>query len=103
MRKLNALGTLIGGYLNEEWYLEYGDPWVAIERFVLWEPDYAPFIRADIEALTSQCVTDQDLETELDRFGLGYAATTAGWKSYGAWLLAVADRVDELLHKSPAA
>jgi hypothetical protein len=103
MRELNALGTLIGGYLHEDWYLEYGDPWVAIERFVLWEPDYAPFVRADVDKLVARCRTDEEVVQVMDEFGLGYDATSAGWASYGTWLLAVADRVDQLLHTSPAA
>jgi hypothetical protein len=103
MRELDALGTLIGGYLNEDWYIDYGDPWAAVERFVLWEPDYAPSVRADVDKLMAQCGTDAEVERVMDKFGLGYAATTAGWASYGTWLIAVADRVDELLHKSPAA
>jgi len=35
--------------------------------------------------------------------GLNYLPTADGWKSYGEWLLAVADRVDELLHTTPTA
>lgn len=103
MREFNSLGTLIGGYLNEDWYMEYGNPWSAIERFVLWEPDNAPHIRSDVDAVISQCGSDQDVEKVLDGFGLGYAATDVGWDSYGNWLLAVAERVEELLRKSPAA
>jgi hypothetical protein len=103
MREFDSLGTLIGGYLNEDWYMEYGDPWSAIERFVLWEPDYAPLIRSEVNAVISQSASDHDVEKVLDGFGLGYAATSAGWDTYGNWLLAVADRVEELLHKEPAA
>ena len=103
MRELNALGTLIGGYLNEDWYIEYGDPWVAIERFVLWEPNYAPALRADVDKFVAQFGADEEAEPMMDKFGLGYDAIRAGWPSYGAWLLAVAERVDQLLHTSPAA
>ena len=103
MTDLKALGTLIGGYLNEDWPDEYGDPWLAVDRFVLWEPDYAPLVRADVEQLVAACGSDDEIEKIMDRFGLGYAATTDGWSSYRAWLLAVADRVEEILRKSPAA
>jgi|SRR4051812_10990356 len=103
MTDLKALSTLIGGYLNQDWPEEYSDPWAAVERFVQWEPDYAPHLRADIAWLMTRCASDQDLENVMDKWALGYAATNDGWDSYGAWLLAVADRVDELLHKSPAA
>ncbi len=103
MRELKALRTLIGGYLNEDWPEEYGDPWAAIERFVLWEPDFAPFVQADVSRLIAQCQSDSEVEETLGKFGLGYAATNAGWDTYGDWLLAVAGRVEELLRKSPAA
>lgn len=103
MKDLKALSTLIGGYVNQDWPEEYDDPWAAVERFVQWEPDYAPHLRADIAWLTAQYPSDQDVETVLDRMALGYAATNDGWSSYREWLLAVADRVDELLHTSPAA
>lgn len=103
MSDLEALDTLIGGYLNEDWYLEYGDPWLAIERFVLWEPDYAPSVRADVVTVLDQCRSDAELEIIMDKLGLGYAVTTAGWESYRAWLLAVADRVDAILRKSSVA
>lgn len=103
MTDFKALGTLIGGYLNEDWPEEFSDPWAAVERFVLWEPEYAPWVSSDIRALTSQIQSDQEVSRQLAKFGLGYAATNDGWKSYSQWLLAVADRVDELLHTSPAA
>lgn len=103
MREFDGLGALIGGYLNEDWYLEYGDPWVAIERFVLWEPDYAPRVRTDVDKLIAQDRSDEEVEQMMDKFGLGYDAVGAGWSSYRTWLLAVADRVDQILHTSPAA
>lgn len=94
---------LLGAYLNEDWYIDYGDPWKAVEAFVREEPDFAPSLRADIALAVAEAASDQELENRLDKFGLGYAATTAGWDSYGAWLLAVADRVDGLLHSPPTA
>lgn len=103
MNDLEALHQLLGGYLNEDWYLEYGEPWVAVEAFVREEPDFAPSLRADIDLVVAEAASDQELETRLGRLGLGYAATTAGWSSYRVWLLALADRVDQLLHTSPAA
>ncbi|HEY0166380.1 MAG TPA: contact-dependent growth inhibition system immunity protein [Jatrophihabitans sp.] len=103
MSNLESLNQLLGCYLNEDWYLEYGDPWKAVEAFVREEPDDAPALRADIDLAVAEAGSDQELERRLDRLGLGYAATTAGWETYGAWLRAVADRVDQLLHTSPAA
>jgi len=103
MSDLESLDQLLSGYLNEDWYLEYGDPWVAVEAFVREEPDYAPSLRTDVQRAMAAADSDLELERCLDSLGLGYAATTAGWDTYRNWLVAVADRVEELLHKSPAA
>jgi hypothetical protein len=103
MNDLEPLDTLIGGYLNQDWPEEYGDPWLAVEAFVRYEPEYASLLRADVESLIAQCHSDRELERRLDKFALGYAATNGGWSSYSTWLQAVADRVDELLRTSPAA
>jgi hypothetical protein len=103
MSDLPALHQLVGAYLNEDWYLEYGDPWVAVEAFVRDEPEYAPAVGADIHRAVAESTTAEELEHIMDKFGLGYDAIGAGWPSYDAWLLAVADRVDELLRTSPAA
>jgi contact-dependent growth inhibition (CDI) system CdiI-like immunity protein len=103
MSNLEALRQLVGAYLNEDWYLIYQEPWVAVAAFVRDEPEDAPLVSADIRRAVAESNSDSDLEDLLDKFGLGYDAVSAGWQSYQAWLLAVADRVDELLHKSPAA
>jgi hypothetical protein len=103
MSDLEALHHLVGAYLNEDWYLEYGDPWVAVEAFTRDEPEYAPGVSVDIHRAVAESSSDEELENRLDNFGLSFDAAGAGWPSYGAWLLAVADRVDELLRTFPAA
>jgi hypothetical protein len=103
MSELDALGVLIGGYLDQNWLAEYGDPWAAVEAFVRWEPDSAPFLHADVETLLEHARSDREVEQSLARFGLGFAAIDAGWSGYGTWLRAVAERVDQILRKSPAA
>jgi hypothetical protein len=103
MSDFEALDNLIGAYLYEDWYFDYGDPWVAVEAFTRDEPGYAPAVNADIRRAVALSKTDAELEDFLDKLGLGYDAVSAGWKSYGEWLLAVADRIDQLLHRSPAA
>jgi hypothetical protein len=103
MSELEALSILIGGYLDQNWLDEYGDLWVAVEAFVRWEPELAPLVHTDIEMLVEHAESDREVERRLATFGLGFAPTNAGWSSYGAWLRAVAERVDQILHKSPAA
>jgi len=103
MNGLNALHHLMAAYLNEDWYYDYGEPWAAVEAFVQDEPEHAPALPADIRRLLAESDSESDIEQQLDTFGLGYAATTAGWQSYREWLFAVANRVEELLHTTPAA
>jgi hypothetical protein len=103
MSDLKALGTLIGGYLNEDWPEDYGDPWAAVEAFVRYEPGYAPAVRSDVEQLVAEQISDREVEKRLAKFGLGYRPSVDGSIMYRTWLLDVADRVDELLHRSPAA
>ena len=102
MSDLKALSTLVGGYLNEEWPEDYGDPGAAIEAFVRHEPDCAPSLRSDIEELVAEQISDQEVEKQLGKFGLGYRPSVDGSIRYRTWLLAVADRVEEILRKSPA-
>lgn len=103
MSELQALGVLIGGYLDQNWLDEYGDSWAAVEAFVRWEPDFAPLLHADVKTLLEHVHSDSEVEQRLAKFGLGFAATNVGWSSYSAWLQAVAERVAELLRRSPAA
>ncbi len=101
MTEFHSLNTFLGGYLNEDCFDEYGTPWRAVEAFVRHEPEYAPLLRSEIVAFTSPITSEAALKHCLIRMGLGYAAEADGWGSYREWLLAVADRVDELLRGQP--
>jgi len=100
---LNALHHLSDAYLHEDFADLYGSAWGAVDTYARNEPEYAPELRRDITQLLSSCKTEAALEGALTRLDLGYLPTGDGWADHRTWLLAVADRVEEILHKSPAA
>lgn len=103
MKSWDALETLLAGYLNEDFADFYGNAWGAVDTFARNQPDYAPELRREITDVLSAYPSEADLERALDKLGLGYLISYDGWSSHRTWLLAVADRVEEILHKSPAA
>ena len=56
-----------------------------------------------MKQVLSRCHSEQEVVQTLRQLGIVYYPPGDGWVSYRAWLLAVAARVDENLHKSPAA
>jgi hypothetical protein len=101
--EFEALDTLLGGYLHEDWADDYADPWQAVDEFTNSEPDHAPVIRTDVNEVLRRCRSESELTLQLRKLGLAYYPASDGWASKRAWLLAVAERVEETLRKSPAA
>jgi hypothetical protein len=98
-----ALEQFLGGYLNEDWPEAYADPWLAVDDFVRSQHSFAVRLRTDIDDLIRYCPSEDGLQARLIRLGLGYRIHVDEWASHRQWLLAVADHVDEILRKSPAA
>jgi hypothetical protein len=103
MNQYPALEQLLGGHLHEDWADDYADVWQAIDAFVARQPSYAPAAPGEIAQLLDECGSDGVLEQRLEDLGLVYYPPGLGWKSYRTWLLAVSDRLEEALRKSPAA
>ena len=99
-----ALKHLLGAYLHADWRMDYPDSLAAVTDFARSEADSAPNLREEITTLLAEVPNEAELReyllTELDTW---YLPDADGWSSNRAWLLAVADRVDEVLRKSPAA
>ena len=95
--------SLLAGYLHEDYVDLHGSAWGAVDDFARGQTEHAPQLRLEISDLLSTCQSESDLEGALVDLGLDYLPTADGWDSYRAWLLAVADRVDQILHTSPAA
>lgn len=102
MIELESSDNLLAGYLSEDWDNDYSDPWAAVEDFVRSEPLHAPLVRRDIATLLQQTGSDADLHSRLRVLGLGYQPLNDEFNTYRQWLLAVADRVDQLLGQHPA-
>ncbi len=67
------------------------------------EPGHAPALRAEIDKVLRESSSESVLEQRLVRLGLGYLPAADGWSTHRQWLIAVADRVDDVRRKSPAA
>jgi len=52
--------------------------------------------------LLAECDSEEALEQALTDLGMDYYPLGDGWNSYRAFTLAVAARLDETLHTSPA-
>jgi hypothetical protein len=103
MKSWDSLKNLLGGYLHEDFADLHGSAWGAVDDFAHDELDFAPHLRREITDLLSAYQSESDLEGALVHLGLNYLPTADGWDSHRTWLLAVGDRVDEILHSSPAA
>jgi CdiI immunity protein len=103
MKSWEALECLLGGYFHEDFIDLYGSAWGAVDSYAQGQPDYAPQLRREITELLSTCKSEAELDSALVDLGTCYLPEADGWVSYRAWLLAVADRVDEILHRSPVA
>ena len=103
MTEYEALEQLLGGYLNEDWTDDYADPWQAVDDFARSEHSDAQSLRREIKRVIQQFPSEDALYAHLLGLGLGYRIRFNGWTSHRDWLLAVADRVEEVLRKSPAA
>jgi CdiI immunity protein len=103
MKSWDALETLLGDYLHEDYAYCHGTAWGAVDTFAQEERHYASQLRIEITDILTACQSEPELERAVARLGLNYLPSADGWTSYRAWLLAVADRVDDILRKSPAA
>jgi hypothetical protein len=103
MKSWDALQTLLGGYLHEDFADVHGSAWGAVAEFAREEPDYAPQLCREITELLSACTSEAELDSALVELGTCYLPAGDGWDSDRTWLLAVADRVEQILHKTPAA
>jgi hypothetical protein len=101
MKQLPALELLLVAYLHEDWADDYPDIWHAVDDFSEGEPR-AAHIRADVNQILTECQSEKEIQQTLRALGISYYPPGDGWESYRSWLLAVAARVEQNLHKSPA-
>jgi hypothetical protein len=98
-----SLYILFGVYLNEDWPVFYGEPWNAIEAFARREPEHAPRLRTEVERVLETIASEEQVrDFVLDDLECNYLPELDGW-TYRDWLLALADRVDEVRHELGAA
>jgi CdiI immunity protein len=103
MNEFPALEQLFAGHLHEDWADDYADFLHAVDAFVDHQPSYATAAPGELAELLAECDSEAALEQSLVELGMDYYPPGEGWVTYRAWLLVVAARLDEALHKSPAA
>ncbi len=91
----------LASYLHEDWADDYPTSWDAIDDFATGEPLHASLLRHEVELAIDKFPADTALAQRLFDLGLRYCPSADGWPTYREWLLAVADRVDELLRGQP--
>ncbi len=103
MKSSDALATLLAGYLHEDFVDLHGSAWGAVDHYARVQSEFAPQLRQEIDDLLTSYDSESSLQAAVAALGLDYLPEADGWESYRTWLLAVADRVDAILRKSPAA
>jgi hypothetical protein len=94
-----GLELFLGGYLHQDWFDDYhGDVWGAVEDFARSEPEDAPLIGTEIEALLASGMSEHQLRTLIvDELDGQYWLEDDDPETYRAWLTEVAARVDQIL------
>jgi hypothetical protein len=103
MNGFPALEQLFAGHLHEDWADDYVDYLHAVDAFVAGQPSYAAAAPDELAQLLAECDSEAALEQALVDLGMDYYPAGDGWTSYRSWTLTVAARLDEALHRSPAA
>jgi len=85
-RPISPLGQFFGGYLDQDWILEFPDPWSAVEAYVANEPaDSRLGARYELSALLALPLNEAELSRTTDRLGLNYRPSVER-TTYRAWL-----------------
>ncbi len=93
-----ALYTLAQIYFSEDWPDFYNDdPLCAVEAFVKGHPGLSDQLPSEVEALVESEVSEAELGDLFRRIELLYDPPVLDHLSYRDWLLAVAERVREVL------
>jgi len=95
MNEYPALRQLIKAYFDEDWSEESGgDPRAVLTMFAVNEPDLAPRLRAEIDALLSK--GEGEAAAVVRSLGPYYDVEGDGL-SYAAWLMDVRQEVTRVL------
>ncbi|MGI8667458.1 MAG: contact-dependent growth inhibition system immunity protein [Jatrophihabitans sp.] len=93
MTEPEALAQFISCYLHQDWTDDYADVWVAADDFALSEPEDAPRLAGEVEALLGDAPSERNLMELVDKFEGNYRPEADGL-TYRAWLLALVERVE---------
>lgn len=86
------LGSFLGGYLHQDWSLDYPDEWAALDGFLAdGPPENGQTFRSEIATLLAENPLEEDVRRiVLDELYSCALAEAHGWK-YRDWLQALSD------------
>lgn len=90
----SALDYLLRNYFHQDFNLEFGNEWQALEAFLRHDAHLAPPVPAQIEELLVTHPSESALDDYLDSLGCEYRPTPEDG-GYRGWLTEVARRVRE--------
>ena len=83
-----ALWLFLGGYLHQDWDLDYDSPEAALRDFIAGEHVLAPQLPAEVDRVLARGESDAALNELLLEFGSSYLPTGVG-ASPRTWLTSV--------------
>jgi CdiI immunity protein len=98
VRPQGALRNLFGAYLHQDFDLEYGTVWTAVEDFTSTNPvEWVAAARKELVEILEMKLDERSLEGLVERSGCAYYAPADGY-TYSAWLVELEERL-----RTPAA
>ena len=92
---ISELGQFFGGYLHQDWKMQYPDAWSAVTAYVAEAPLMSRMrARQELEVLLQTHTTEHELSGAVDRVHLNFYPPGAG-TTYRAWL----EKVEQYLRE----
>jgi hypothetical protein len=86
-----VLADLVGGFVNEHVFQQYGDVGAAVDAFLVERADTAGRLPAEIARVLVHLPTEEAVAGHLDQLGVGFIADPVHG-GYRGWLVEVSRR-----------
>ncbi|GAA2143393.1 hypothetical protein GCM10009844_15840 [Nocardioides koreensis] len=87
-----ALWEFLGGYLHQDWALEFTNEWQALDQFISDAPELASSMTDEINRVLSEHKSEDDLHAYLAQLGANFRPLDEA--GYRGWLSEIARRVE---------
>jgi hypothetical protein len=90
-----ALEQFAGGYLHQDWRLDYDNAWEALDDFIDGQPELVTPLSRELKSLLAKQLTDEELAGVLVTHGADHIPRGTDGTAKG-WLQEVAARVSSI-------